>query len=53
LVEEAGADVNAPDSDGWTPLHCAASADSLEIAQILVTYLFYKRVTFWENKSPN
>jgi ankyrin repeat protein len=36
LVEEAGADVNATDSDGWTPLHCAASAESLEIVKYLV-----------------
>jgi len=36
LVEEAGADVNAVDSDGWTPLHCAASSDSKEIAKFLV-----------------
>lgn len=36
LVEEAVADVNASDIDGWTPLHCAASCGNLPMARLLV-----------------
>ncbi|CAJ0938844.1 unnamed protein product, partial [Mesorhabditis belari] len=30
------ADVNAQDSDGWTPLHCAASCNNLPMVRLLV-----------------
>lgn len=33
---EYGCDVNAQDSDGWTPLHCAASCNNLEMVKFLV-----------------
>ncbi len=36
LVCEAGADVNAGDTDGWTPLHCAASCGNVKLARLLV-----------------
>ncbi len=32
----AGADVNARDAFGWTPLHCAASENNSEVARILL-----------------
>ncbi|VDN96131.1 unnamed protein product [Rodentolepis nana] len=38
LVCEAGADVNAGDTDGWTPLHCAASCANLALARLLVEH---------------
>lgn len=28
--------MNAQDSDGWTPLHCAASCNNLEMVKFLV-----------------
>ncbi len=31
------ADVNAQDKDGWTPLHCASSAASWRIVNMLIT----------------
>lgn len=31
-----GVDVNSPDSDGWTPLHCAASCNNLKMVRALV-----------------
>merc|ERR1712107_818385 len=37
FLVEFGCDVNAQDSDGWTPLHCAASCNNLEM------------VGFWSN----
>ncbi len=37
LVEELGADVNAPDNDGYTPLHHAASRGDNEMILYLVS----------------
>lgn len=31
-----GVNVNAADSDGWTPLHCAASCNSVHLCKLLV-----------------
>jgi apoptosis-stimulating of p53 protein 1 len=36
FLVEFGCDVNAQDSDGWTPLHCAASCNNLPMVQYLV-----------------
>lgn len=36
FLVEYGCDVNAQDSDGWTPLHCAASCNNLEMVKFLV-----------------
>jgi cytohesin len=33
---DAGADVNAKDNDGWTPLHIAASKNHREIVELLI-----------------
>ena len=33
---DAGADVNARDENGWTPLHVAASSDDSEVVKVLV-----------------
>lgn len=33
---EAGCDINTQDSDGWTPLHCAASCNNLPLVKLLV-----------------
>ncbi|VEN61604.1 unnamed protein product [Callosobruchus maculatus] len=33
-----GCDVNAQDSDGWTPLHCAASCNNLAMVKFLVEH---------------
>ena len=37
LVEELGADVNARDNDGYTPLHHAASRGDNEMIQYLIS----------------
>uniref|UniRef100_A0A1I8FFS6 ANK_REP_REGION domain-containing protein n=1 Tax=Macrostomum lignano TaxID=282301 RepID=A0A1I8FFS6_9PLAT len=33
---DSGTDVNAADQDGWTPLHCAVTCDSLPLTKLLV-----------------
>lgn len=33
---EAGCDINVQDSDGWTPLHCAASCNNLQLVKLLI-----------------
>ena len=38
FLVEFGCDVNAPDSDGWTPLHCAASCNNLPMVRFLVEH---------------
>ncbi|XP_069799075.1 relA-associated inhibitor isoform X1 [Dendropsophus ebraccatus] len=38
LLINSGANVNAADSHGWTPLHCAASCNDLQICHILVRH---------------
>jgi apoptosis-stimulating of p53 protein 1 len=38
FLVEFGCDVNAPDSDGWTPLHCAASCNNLSMVRFLVEH---------------
>lgn len=35
---DLGAHVNAGDTDGWTPLHCAASCNNIGMARLLVEY---------------
>ncbi|KAE9551482.1 hypothetical protein FO519_005302 [Halicephalobus sp. NKZ332] len=36
FLVDAKADVNALDSDGWSPLHCAASCNNLAMLKLLV-----------------
>ena len=38
FLVEFGCDVNAQDSDGWTPLHCAASCNNLPMVRFLVEH---------------
>ncbi|ENN82159.1 hypothetical protein YQE_01463, partial [Dendroctonus ponderosae] len=38
FLVEFGCDVNAQDSDGWTPLHCAASCNNLTMVRFLVEH---------------
>ena len=35
-MEHRGLDINAPDSDGWTPLHAALFFEQDKAAEILV-----------------
>ncbi|XP_019642443.1 PREDICTED: apoptosis-stimulating of p53 protein 2-like isoform X1 [Branchiostoma belcheri] len=37
FLVEYGCDVNSQDSDGWTPLHCAASCNNMPMVELLVT----------------
>lgn len=36
LLIEKGADINAKDNDGWTPLHHAVGAGNVEVVQLLI-----------------
>ena len=36
-AEVNGAEVNAQDGDWWTPLHVAASNNSMEMCQVLIS----------------
>lgn len=36
FLVEFGCDVNAQDSDGWSPLHCSASCNNLPMVKFLV-----------------
>ncbi|XP_053544761.1 relA-associated inhibitor isoform X2 [Bombina bombina] len=38
LLVNSGANVNAADSHGWTPLHCAASCNDTQMCSILVRH---------------
>lgn len=38
FLVEFGCDVNAQDSDGWTPLHCAASCNNVSMVKFLVEH---------------
>ncbi|KAM9321934.1 relA-associated inhibitor [Gastrophryne carolinensis] len=38
LLITSGANVNAADSHGWTPLHCAASCNDLQVCSMLVRH---------------
>ena len=38
LLLKKGANCNALDSKGWTPLHCAASSFNFSICQLILTY---------------
>lgn len=50
---EAGCDINVQDSDGWTPLHCAASCNSLPLVKLLIENgaLIYATTTS-DNSTP-
>ncbi|KAM4642297.1 relA-associated inhibitor isoform 2-T2 [Discoglossus pictus] len=38
MLVNAGANVNAADSHGWTPLHCAASCNDTQMCSVLVRH---------------
>lgn len=50
---EAGCDINVQDSDGWTPLHCAASCNNLPLVKLLIENgaLIYATTTS-DNSTP-
>ena len=39
LLLERGANIEAVDNEGWTPLHAAASAGNVDIARYIIVYL--------------
>jgi len=38
LLVEIGCDINSPDNNGWTPLHCAAFYNDVELCTYLVEH---------------
>uniref|UniRef100_A0A7E5A0L1 SH3 domain-containing protein n=1 Tax=Panagrellus redivivus TaxID=6233 RepID=A0A7E5A0L1_PANRE len=38
FLVDAGANVNAMDSDGWSPLHCAASCNNISMLKLLIEH---------------
>ena len=48
----AGADVNAKDGDGTTPLHCAADAGRKEIVELLIANGADVNAKNFQSKSP-
>lgn len=36
FITGQGAEINAPDKNGWTPLHCAARAGCFDVVKLLV-----------------
>jgi len=44
LLLERGEDVNAQTKNGWTPLHSAAFNGRLKTAQVLLFFVFFKKI---------
>src|SRR6266702_4815467 len=44
LLLERGEDVNAQTKNGWTPLHWAAINGELKTAQVLLFFVFFKKI---------